>query len=185
MIKKRTKIFLLIMFSTFLIFYTSYSLWNPNLLAKIDTSSSLTTSGSATICYGDWCLISSESDEDVNVTWSFSSFNHNVRITVLFMTWSEYLKFENSNPYTVTTVLANGSKYADSGVHLKPGGINWAYVFMHNDSTAMFECTTLNYGIDLGPAIPSFDILPVILTIGVTILLFQLLQNKEHIFKRS
>ena len=101
------------------------------------------------------------------------------------MTWSEYLKFENSNPYTVTTVLANGSKYADSGVHLKPGGINWAYVFMHNDSTAMFECTTLNYDINLGPAIPSFDILPVILTIGVTILLFQLMQNKEHIFKRS
>ncbi len=176
----------LLLFFVFLFCCSLITTSNTKNNSEIESSINLKTNAKCTICYGEWCLITSLIDEPQNVSWSFNSNNPDVDITVLFMTYSEYWKFEHDDPYIVTSVLSDGSKAQDSGTHMQANGTTWAYVFMHNDSDpeAQYTCPRITYDIQVGPStgIPSYEFFFVFIALIATVILLQVRIRKSRFY---
>jgi hypothetical protein len=158
--KSSCKVMLFVLFSACLVFHGIIATSNTTVSENLETSVTLEAAGKATLCSGDWALITSTLTEPKNVTWYVKSSKPAVGMTVLFMTWAEYLKFENENPYTVTSVLADGSQYTATGTFLEQNTTTWAFVFMHNDSDpeAINLCPRVTYSISFEKAeVPGFE----------------------------
>ncbi|MFW9866515.1 MAG: toll/interleukin-1 receptor domain-containing protein [Candidatus Thorarchaeota archaeon] len=105
--------------------------------------------------------------------WEFNGSNPIVGITVRIMDPSNYIEFQNLNPYTYHE-LSNGTKTFDHGIYNPPYS-SWYIVFINWDSD--MQTTVLNYtvlqlvpgGIRTGYLFYIIFIPIIIITIGATI----------------
>jgi len=110
----------------------------------------------SSLSYGQYRAFKLTAKENIEIRWSFSSSNINVGIIVYAMTYAEYSKFHNSQPFN-PYYLSDGSHIQDSGTFTITSSTDWYIVFLNADPD--MQTTSLTYDVDFILATSSLFIL--------------------------
>ena len=131
--------------------------------------------------YGYYVAIHRTASENIEIRWEFSGSNIKVGIIGYAMTYAEYFKFQNAQPFN-RYYLSDGTHVQDSGTFTPTSSDDWYVVFLNADP--YMQATTLTYDVDFIQAPSSLLIMVGILiaciAVGVIIGAIIIVHNKKQ-----
>jgi len=168
----------------FIIVLFSFSITQMNE-GRATEPTHLSLNSESSLSYGQYIAFKLTTRENIEIRWSFSGSNINVGIIVYAMTYAEYSKFHNSQPFN-PYYLSDGSHIQDSGTFTITSSDDWYIIFLNADSD--HQTTSLTYNVDFILATsPLFILIGILIAcvavggiVGVIIGVYIIVHNKKR-----